>query len=269
MQIIKSLKCQQYRSAGPGLALVAVALACGPAFAGGGAAKEAGVWIDDTGKGAVKVEPCGAKLCGTIVWLRDPLNTKGEPLTDKHNPDAGKQKRAICGLSMMGDLQALPEGGFDGGWIYDPKEGKSYSVAVTLAGPNQLHVTGYLGLKLLGKSFIWTRATEPLPSCNVAPAATPDAAPPAPAKVTGTGGAAGAAKPVATKEASGQKAGSAAAGGEKLPWNSQKPPATGQKAPAGASQLGAGAVKPAAKATTAQPPAKKFIQQHPAAGSSY
>lgn len=138
---------------------------------------ETGLWIDDTGKGAVRIEACGAKLCGRIVWLKEPVNAQGLPLTDKNNPDPGKQTRPICGLPILGQLEPLPEGGYDNGWVYDPKVGKSYDVAITLAGPNQLQVTGYKGVRFLGKSFYWTRAKSELPPCSAQPAAAATAPP--------------------------------------------------------------------------------------------
>lgn len=177
-------------------------------FAGGGAPKETGVWFDETGKGAVKIETCGDRLCGRIVWLKDLLNAQGEVLTDKYNPDAAQRTRTICGLPVLGQLQQMPEGGYDGGWVYDPKVGKSYSVAIVLTGPDALTVTGYLGVKLLGKSLAWTRAKTELPSC--APAA---------GDAKKTGGTA----PSPTAAAKQKPAG----GGDALPW------ATKPKAKAG------------------------------------
>ena len=126
--------------------------------------EEAGVWIDDSGDGAVKIEQCGNSLCGKIVWLKELINDEGKPLHDRHNPDASKQSRPICGLQIIGQLKQVPEGGFDQGWVYDPKEGKSYSVAIALKGPDALQVTGYLGVKFLGRTMIWTRAKTALPS---------------------------------------------------------------------------------------------------------
>lgn len=61
-------------------------------------------------------------------------------------------------MQVIGDVQKLPEGTWDQGWIYDPKTGSSYNVTLTLQGPDQLKVTGYKGIKLLSKSFIWNRA---------------------------------------------------------------------------------------------------------------
>jgi uncharacterized protein (DUF2147 family) len=129
--------------------------------------REAGIWYDDTGKGAVKIEICTpTTLCGKIYWLKEPMNAKGEPKTDGYNPEPSMRKRPICGLPVLGDLEQLSEGGFDNGWVYDPKEGKSYSVALDLVGSDELKVTGYKGMRFLGKSFIWTRAPNDLPSCS-------------------------------------------------------------------------------------------------------
>lgn len=138
------------------------------AMAGGGSGGETGLWIDDTGKGAVMIEPCGSKLCGSIYWLREETNDRGQKLTDRNNPDPAKQTRPICGLPVLGNLQAMPEGGYDAGWVYDPKVGKSYSVALELANQNTLKVTGYAGIKLLGKTLIWKRAEGELPKCGSA-----------------------------------------------------------------------------------------------------
>jgi uncharacterized protein (DUF2147 family) len=152
---------------------LAAFVACGaPADA---TPREAGIWYDDTGKGAVKIEVCTpTTLCGKIYWLKEPMTPKGEPKIDRYNPEPTMRTRPICGLPVLGDLQQLREGGFDNGWVYDPKEGKSYSVALDLIGPDKLKVTGYKGMRFLGKSFIWTRAPDDLPACGGDAAATPD-----------------------------------------------------------------------------------------------
>ena len=133
---------------------------------------ELGVWYDDSGQGAVEIHICtdnANRLCGRIVWLKEPLNAEGVPKRDRYNPKPENQNRPICGLPILGNLGLMSDGGFDGGWIYDPKVGKSYSSALKLAGNNQLTVTGYLGVKMLGKSFTWRRAPADLPRCEGAP----------------------------------------------------------------------------------------------------
>jgi len=126
----------------------------------------AGIWFDDTGDGAIEIGPCGDRLCGRIVWLKSPNDKAGRPLTDGYNPEAAKRSRPICGLPVIGDLRRQTNGAWDAGWIYDPKEGKSYDVELKLHGTDRLQVTGYLGTKFFSESFIWTRAPATIPKCT-------------------------------------------------------------------------------------------------------
>lgn len=128
-----------------------------------------GLWYDDSGRGAVKIDICDNTLCGKIVWLREQTNDQGQPLSDRNNPRTELRSRPICGLPVLGNLKQMSDGTFDGGWVYDPKVGKTYSVALQLAGPNTLQVTGYAGIKLLGKNLYWKRVQRELPSCEQQP----------------------------------------------------------------------------------------------------
>ena len=221
------------------LALAVFGAGTSGAFAAGGQPREAGIWYDDSGKGAVKIEMCGAKLCGKIYWLKDQLNAEGKPLVDRHNPNEAERKRPICGLQVIGGLAAMDDGSWDTGWIYDPKEGKSYSVALAMTAPDTLKVTGYLVMKMMGRTLTWKKAPEDLPAC------TQNAAAPAPAPAAAAGKAAagataagtskaGAAAPPAAKPAAAAQKGAA---GETLPWADKKAPA-GSKPAAEASKLG-------------------------------
>jgi uncharacterized protein (DUF2147 family) len=68
-------------------------------------------------------------------------------------------------LQVIGGLKRIQPGSWDGGWIYDPKVGKTYDVALSLKGERTLEVHGYLQTKLLGKKFLWNRARTRLQSC--------------------------------------------------------------------------------------------------------
>lgn len=135
-----------------------------------------GLWIDHTGDGAVEIAPCAAnapdRLCGRIVWLKNPNDESGRPLRDGYNEDESQRRRTICGLPVIGDARRQPGGTYDEGWIYDPRQGKAFSVEITLKDPNRLQVMGYKGVKFLSKTFMWTRATAELPRCGTVQAKT-------------------------------------------------------------------------------------------------
>jgi len=131
---------------------------------------ELGVWINHSGKGAVEIRPCGTegasakRLCGFIVWLKEPNSRNGQPLTDGYNPDPSKRGRTICGLPVLGSLQRV-SGGWDNGWVYDPEQGAQFDAAI-VAGRERLTLTGYKGIKFFSKSFTWRRAPADLPRCD-------------------------------------------------------------------------------------------------------
>lgn len=125
-----------------------------------------GVWLTDDGLGAVEFRSCGNKHCGRIVWLKSPLGSDGKPLYDGNNPDAAARKKPICGLEIVRDLRLQQDGSWDGGTIYDPKEGETYSVAVKVLRDGNLEVTGYMGMKAFGETMIWTKSSGNQPRCS-------------------------------------------------------------------------------------------------------
>ena len=93
-------------------------------FSSAASAKDVtGVWSTVDGESHVKIEPCGEKICGKIIWLK-------EPLTEKKNE-------------------------WDDGTIYNPKDGKTYSSTLTLTKPDELEVDGCV--MIFCKTQVWTR----------------------------------------------------------------------------------------------------------------
>lgn len=94
-------------------AVAAFLLPAGAAFAQG--SNEIGRWLDHTGDGVVELYACGNKVCGRIVWLRNPLGKDGQPLYDGYNPNPSMRTRPICGLQVLGNLERQSDGSLDGG----------------------------------------------------------------------------------------------------------------------------------------------------------
>ena len=226
---------------------------------------EVGVWINHEGKGAVEIKPCGAALCGNIVWLKNPVNDQGQPLFDRRNPDETKRTRPICGLAVIGNVKRTSEG-WDEGWIYNPEEGAQFDVALQASG-DRLTVTGYKGIKLFSKTLIWTRAPADLQRCDgAAPQQTkakPVVAPPklaAPKPQDGTSAPA-AKKPVTatTAPAGGKPAQPGVATEAKKPVAKDAKATTAAKQPAAAAAPAKKAAAPTAgtsKKTAIENPAK-------------
>jgi uncharacterized protein (DUF2147 family) len=118
-----------------------------------------GVWATANNKAHIQIHDCGAKLCGTIVWLKQPLGKDGKDARDSHNPDPSLRMRKILGMPLLSDF--VPDDGDPNAWkdgtIYNPNNGKTYSCNLTLENPQTLRVRGYLGLSIFGETQTWTR----------------------------------------------------------------------------------------------------------------
>ncbi len=151
--------------AGLGMAMLFLAMAVSPAAAADAANAAVapmtpiGVWATAGGESHVKIEDCGGKLCGTIIWLKEPLNKEGKDDVDSENPDPSLRTRKLAGMSLLkGFTQDQSDSNvWTGGKIYNPDDGKTYSCNLTLQDPKTLRVRGYVGLSFLGKTQIWSR----------------------------------------------------------------------------------------------------------------
>jgi uncharacterized protein (DUF2147 family) len=127
-----------------------------PAAAQGPAAI-VGTWLTEGGRSHVRIAPCGEKLCGNIVWLKEPNQPNGAAKVDAKNPDPAKRARPIVGLPILWDFVAASPTEWESGRIYNPEDGDTYRCIMQLQADGTLRVRGYVGVSLLGKTQIWTR----------------------------------------------------------------------------------------------------------------
>lgn len=115
-----------------------------------------GIWMNDTGRGAVEIKACGNALCGNVVWVKSAADASG------------------CGKPVIGDVKSVGGGRWDNGWIFSPEKGRKYDVELTPLANGNLKVMGYAGMKFLSKTMIWKPAPADLQLCGgSAPAAKP------------------------------------------------------------------------------------------------
>jgi uncharacterized protein (DUF2147 family) len=121
-----------------------------PAFA----ASPIGTWLTQQNDARIRIARCGPAICGTIVWLHEPINpATGKPQVDDKNPDPKKVNRRIVGMQIF----AMRPNGSNGwsGSIYNSKDGNTYDAAIEVPSATELKVRGCAG-PLCG-SETWSR----------------------------------------------------------------------------------------------------------------
>lgn len=116
-----------------------------------------GLWEVGSGKARIKVTKYGDKYGGKIVWLRDPLDEKGEKKVDKNNPEEAKRTMPLLGLNNLLGFSYKEKGEYSGGTIYDPENGNTYNCVINLEDENTIQVRGYIGVQLFGRTDTWKR----------------------------------------------------------------------------------------------------------------
>jgi uncharacterized protein (DUF2147 family) len=121
-----------------------------------------GNWLNQEGTAKIHVFKAAngkfkGKYFGKIYWLKEPTKN-GKPKVDEKNPDASKKNVEINGLILLNNFEFdADDKKWEDGTIYDPKNGKTYSCNITLVG-EKLNVRGYVGISMIGRTAIWTKA---------------------------------------------------------------------------------------------------------------
>jgi uncharacterized protein (DUF2147 family) len=132
-----------------------MALAAVPASAES-SADPTGVWLTEAGDAKIHVSKCGAGICGTIIWLKSPIDPgTGRPQQDSKNSDPVLAHRPIIGLNIFKGMKSVTERKW-AGRIYNADNGKTYASDVTLAAPRKLEVRGCVMAILCGGET-WTK----------------------------------------------------------------------------------------------------------------
>jgi len=119
--------------------------------------KVVGVWLTQDKDSKIEISRNDdGTFSGKVIWLKNPLKD-GQPQVDKENPDEALQDRPILGLELLQGFK-FDEDEWNSGTIYDPKTGNTYKCYMWFdKDDNTLHVKGYIGISIIGRSVEWTR----------------------------------------------------------------------------------------------------------------
>lgn len=115
-----------------------------------------GEWLTVGGSGKVRITRCTGqadRLCGALIWLKNPADAKG---TDLNNPDPKLKTRPLIGLPMLHGFKVAAPGRWNGGKIYDPGSGKTYSSKLSVNPDGTLKVEGCVAV--ICQAQTWRRS---------------------------------------------------------------------------------------------------------------
>ena len=158
-------------AAAMGLVTAAMLAPCSQSQAA--SADPTGYWYkpDAERESKIQVFKCGAgksQLCAKIIWLKNPMDSKGKALHDIRNEDPSMRDRPIVGLTIFSGLAPSAPATWTGK-IYNPEDGHTYAATLTMVSRSQITLRGCKAWLLCGEKQ-WLRTSAP-------PAAVPATAP--------------------------------------------------------------------------------------------
>lgn len=136
------------------------------------AAPPYGVWASQKRDVRVRLNNCGGKICGTLVWLQQEIDPKtGRLKTDHLNPDPAKRGRALIGIQVVNDF--VPSGHERwSGTIYNADDGHTYRAHMIERDPRTIRLEGCM-LVVLCMGHTWHRVDAGVAQNGGAPSAAP------------------------------------------------------------------------------------------------
>lgn len=119
-----------------------------------------GNWRNPSGS-IIQIYRCGADACLRLLVVRRDAPSR----VDGKNPNPSLRSRPLCGLQIGTKFHLTTPSRAEGGQLYDPQSGHTYSGMMTRDG-DQLKLRGYIAFSLFGRTETWTRAPDNVPPCK-------------------------------------------------------------------------------------------------------
>lgn len=113
-----------------------------------------GIWLNEDKDAKVEIYKSGNQYFGKLIWGKEMYEADGKTSRkDVENKDPKLRSRSLKDLIMLSGF-AYHDDVWDGGEIYDPRNGSTYSCTLKLKG-SKLDIRGYIGISLFGKTTVW------------------------------------------------------------------------------------------------------------------
>jgi uncharacterized protein (DUF2147 family) len=119
-----------------------------------------GDWLVKEGYAHIRIDNCGGKLWGIVVWEK-------EPGVDSENPDPAKKSRPTLGMPVLMGLAPTKPNRWEGE-IYNSQNGKMYGANISVVDESTLDLEGCLVWPLC-QTQKWTRVKTPPPNATPLP----------------------------------------------------------------------------------------------------
>lgn len=105
-----------------------------------------GIWRNPKNTVHVRIQPCGANVCGTVAWASHQAISAAR--------EAGTPN--LLGTQLFREFRRESEG-YWGGRVFVPDMNRTFSGTLRLSGPNSVVARGCLIGRFLCKSQTWVR----------------------------------------------------------------------------------------------------------------
>ena len=116
-----------------------------------------GEWWTEGNEGRIRfVRAPDGTFRGITTCCRPRQPSDDNPVQDIHNPNPKLRGRSTIGIAIIWGL-VYDDGEYSGGYVYNPRDGKTYRMKAKLIESDTLKIRGYLAIPLLGQSQLWKR----------------------------------------------------------------------------------------------------------------
>jgi uncharacterized protein (DUF2147 family) len=162
--IFTEVLIMRYQAFAAAIGIVTAALLAPSSQSLAASADPTGYWMkpDAERESKIQVFKCGAGkklLCAKIAWLKDPKDSKGQPLHDIRNENPSMRGRSIVGLTIFNGMTPSAPSTWTGK-IYNPEDGHTYSATLTVLSRKQILLRGCKAWLLCGEKQ-WLRTGAP------------------------------------------------------------------------------------------------------------